>query len=121
MPDGVPVVETLRKLPRDPGAAQLARLLKPGGTLLVSMPTLFSPNRAYHRVSFRLTGRTPIYGYIRHFTTPTRLSRRVAHLGLVLVEAHYYDHHNRLAQLTRRARLPEFATEDLFVAAFHKG
>ena len=98
----------------------LARLLRPGGTLLVSLPTLFSLSRAYQRVKHRLSGRSSIYDYIKHFTTPNRLSRRVAPLGLVLHETHYYDHHTRLAQLTIRMRLPEFATEDLFVAAFRK-
>ena len=38
----------------------------------------------------------------------------------MLQEAHYYDHHTRLAKLTCRMRLPEFATEDLFVVAFRK-
>ena len=104
----------------DSALSLLARLLRPGGTLLLSLPTLLSVSRTYKRVSHRLTGRFPIYGYIRHFTTPNRLSRRVARLGLVLQEAHYYDHHTRLAQLTSRMRLPQFATEDLFVAAFRK-
>ena len=104
----------------DGALSLLARLLRPGGTLLLSLPTLLSLSRAYQRISHRLTGRAPIYDYIKHFTTPNRLSRRVADLGLVLQEAHYYDHHTRLAKLTCRMRLPEFATEDLFVAAFRK-
>lgn len=104
----------------DAALRRLARLLRPGGTLVLSMPTLLCVNRAYQRIAHRFTGRAPIYDHIKHFTTPHLLSRRVSRLGLSLREVHYYDHHNRFAQLTVRMRLPEFATEDLFAAAFHK-
>ena len=44
----------------------------------------------------------------------------IAGKHVIALEEHYYDHAARLAQLSSRMRLPEFATEDLFVAAFRK-
>lgn len=104
----------------DGALGQLARLLKPGGTLLVSMPNLYGINRLYERLSHRLTRRSPIYHYIRHFTAPRPLARRAARHGLDLREVSYYDHHTRLAGLTRKLHLPQHLTEDLFVAVFRK-
>jgi 2-polyprenyl-3-methyl-5-hydroxy-6-metoxy-1,4-benzoquinol methylase/GT2 family glycosyltransferase len=104
----------------DRALATLARLLEPGGHLLVSMPNLLCLNRMYERASHRLTKRSPIYRYIRHFTLPGLLARRVARYGLDLREVTYYDHHTRLARLTRKLGLPEALTEDLFVAVLRK-
>src|SRR5262245_23948735 len=40
----------------DATLALFARLLKPGGTLIVSMPNAFSVSRLYERLRYRLTG-----------------------------------------------------------------
>lgn len=100
--------------------AQFARLLKPSGVLIVSMPNVASLSRIFQRVKFRLTQEPEIYRHIRHFASPSSLQRRVAPLGLSLLESAYYTHFTRLAKLGHALRLPRVLTEDLFVAVFRK-
>jgi 2-polyprenyl-6-hydroxyphenyl methylase/3-demethylubiquinone-9 3-methyltransferase len=97
-----------------------ARLLAPGGTLILSMPTLFSLSRLYDRARYRMRGEPEVYRYIRHFTTPALLRAELRPHGFTAGEVHYYAHETRLAQLSRRLRLPAALTEELFVAVFHK-
>jgi ubiquinone/menaquinone biosynthesis C-methylase UbiE len=112
------VVEYIEDLDRV--LALFSRLLKPRGTLIVSMPNALCVNRIYERLKYTLTGRPPIYRYIRHFTSPRALQGRVHGLGLTLEESGYYTHYTRLARLARAMRLPLPLTEDLFVAVFRK-
>ena len=100
--------------------ALFARLLKPGGTLILSMPNVQCINRACERLAFRVTGRPRIYRHIRHFTSPQRLRRQLGNLGLTIDEVRYYTHYTRLAKFTRLLHLPLFMTEDLFVVVAHK-
>jgi 2-polyprenyl-3-methyl-5-hydroxy-6-metoxy-1,4-benzoquinol methylase len=97
-----------------------SRLLRPGGTLILSMPNTLCINRIYERVKYRFRGEPHIYRYIRHFTTPTALAKRVRRLGLRIEDVCYYTHYTRLARLTRKLGLPSALTEDLFVAVFRK-
>jgi len=97
-----------------------ARLLKPHGTLIVSMPNLASISRLQQRLRYRLTRTPEIYEHIRHFSSPRLLERRVRRLGLTLLEARYYTHFTRISMLCRRLGLPPMLTEDLFVAVFRK-
>jgi 2-polyprenyl-6-hydroxyphenyl methylase/3-demethylubiquinone-9 3-methyltransferase len=112
------VVEYVEDL--DATLGLFARLLKPRGALILSMPSLFCLNRAWDRLMYRLTGRPPVYRYIRHFTSPGLLQRRVRRHHLSLEEVRYYDHRSRLARVMRAIRLPLPVTEDLFVAVFRK-
>jgi 2-polyprenyl-3-methyl-5-hydroxy-6-metoxy-1,4-benzoquinol methylase len=100
--------------------ALFARLLKPGGVLVISLPNADSVSRLYERVKYRLTGQPAIYRYIRHFTSPKELADRVGRHGLALLEAHYYAHFTRAARLARSIGLSRRLTEDLFVAVFRK-
>jgi hypothetical protein len=68
----------------------------------------------------RIRPRSDVYAYIRHFSSPRALARRVRPLGLSFIEAHYYTHFTRLARLGNALRLPKRFTEDLFVAVFRK-
>jgi 2-polyprenyl-3-methyl-5-hydroxy-6-metoxy-1,4-benzoquinol methylase len=104
----------------DATLALFARALKPRGTLILSMPNLFSISRLQQRIKFRLTGDPEVYRHIKHFSSPRLLQRRVARLGLRCLEAHYYTHFTRLAKLARQAHLPRQLSEDLFVAVFRK-
>ncbi|HLZ22624.1 MAG TPA: methyltransferase domain-containing protein [Ktedonobacterales bacterium] len=113
------VVEYVEDL--DATLALFSRLLRPGGALLISMPNITSVSRTLQRLKYKLLGTPEIYEYIRHFSSPGLLRRRVRPLGLTLVEAHYYTHFTRLAKLGRALRMPLALTEDLFVAAFRKG
>ena len=100
--------------------ALFAKLLKPGSALIMSMPNASSVSRTYEWIKFRLTGNPIIYKYIRHFTSPKRLQKRVRRYGLLLQESHYYTHFTRGARLARWVGLPPPLTEDLFVAVFRK-
>jgi 2-polyprenyl-3-methyl-5-hydroxy-6-metoxy-1,4-benzoquinol methylase len=100
--------------------ALFARLLCPGGTLVVSMPNAFSLSRNYERAEYRLTGKPEIYRFIKHFSDPTWLARRLGPRGFTLEETEYYAHDTRIARLARKLFLPAKLTEDLFVAAFRK-
>lgn len=100
--------------------AQFARLLKPGGVLIVSMPNVASISRTFQRVKFKLTHEPEIYRHIKHFASPRSLRRRVARHGLRLIESEYYTHFTRISKLGHAFRLPKVLTEDLFVAVFRK-
>jgi SAM-dependent methyltransferase len=104
----------------DATLALFGRLLRPGGALLVSMPNLLSVSRMLQRLRYRVLGTPEIYAYIRHFSTPALLRRRLSLFGLDLIEAHHYTHFTRVARLGRALRLPLGLTEDLFVAVFRK-
>jgi 2-polyprenyl-3-methyl-5-hydroxy-6-metoxy-1,4-benzoquinol methylase len=100
--------------------ALFARLIKPGGTLIVSMPNLFSVSRLYERLKYRFTGRPAIYRHILHFTSPAQLEARLRPHGFALHEAHHYTHYTRAAKLARAVGLPPSLTDDLFVAVLRK-
>jgi 2-polyprenyl-3-methyl-5-hydroxy-6-metoxy-1,4-benzoquinol methylase len=112
------VVEYVEEL--DETLALFARLLKSGGILIVSMPNAHSVSRNYQRFMNRIRPRSDVYRYIRHFSSPRALTRRVRSLGLSFLEAHYYTHFTRLARLGNTLQLPKRFTEDLFVAVFRK-
>ncbi len=97
-----------------------ARIVRTGGIVIVSIPNVASLSRVSQRLRYRLTGQPEIYRYIRHFSSPGFLQRRVRPLGLVALESHYYTHATRVAKLGRSLRLPEGLTEDLFVSVFRK-
>ena len=97
-----------------------ARLVKPGGTLIVSMPNASSVSRWYERLRYRLTGEPAIYRHILHFTSPSGLQARLQRHGFASLEAHHYTHYTRAAKLARAVGLPPALTEDLFVAVFRK-
>lgn len=112
------VVEYVEEL--DETLALFARLLKRGGILILSLPNAHSVSRNYQRLANRIRPRSDVYRYIRHFSSPRDLSRRLGPLGLTFEEAHYYTHFTRIARLGRKLRLPRRFTEDLFVAVFRK-
>ncbi|MCA9970196.1 MAG: class I SAM-dependent methyltransferase, partial [Anaerolineales bacterium] len=72
--------------------ALCARLLKPGGVLIVSLPSGLSVNRAYQRLKYRLTGQPREYGYIRHYLSEGKFRRLAAPLGLTVERVAYYGH-----------------------------
>jgi SAM-dependent methyltransferase len=115
---GSSVVEYVPDL--EAALALFSRLLKPHGSLILSMPNVWCINRMWERAKHALVGEPQIYRHIIHFTSPHWLERRVRPLGFHFQEARYYTHYTRLAQLTRRLRLPLPLTEDLFVAVFRK-
>jgi 2-polyprenyl-3-methyl-5-hydroxy-6-metoxy-1,4-benzoquinol methylase len=112
------VVEYVESL--DETLALFVRVLKPSGILILSMPSLFSVSRLYERLKYKVTGEPNIYAHIRHFSSPSRLERRVRRRGLTLLQSQYYAHPTRMANLSRRLFLPPAMTEDLFVAVFRK-
>jgi 2-polyprenyl-3-methyl-5-hydroxy-6-metoxy-1,4-benzoquinol methylase len=112
------VIEYVPEL--DETLALFARLVKPGGTLIVSMPNAHSFSRAYQRMRHAISPRSDVYRYILHFSSPEALSKRVRPLGLHFEEAHYYTHITKLANLGRKIGLPARCTADLFVAVFRK-
>jgi 2-polyprenyl-6-hydroxyphenyl methylase/3-demethylubiquinone-9 3-methyltransferase len=100
--------------------ALFGRRLGPRGTLIVSMPNASSLSRWHQRIKYRLTGKPDIYRYIKHFTVPRALGKKLSRHGFVLCEVHYYGHARRLAQLGRAIGLPRPLTEDLFLAVFSR-
>jgi 2-polyprenyl-3-methyl-5-hydroxy-6-metoxy-1,4-benzoquinol methylase len=112
------VIEYVEDL--DETLALFGRILRPGGTLILSMPNAFCINRIYERVKYQLRGEPHIYRYIRHFTSPGSLAKRVRPFRLRIEQVSYYTHFTRLARLTRQLGLPNVLTEDLFVAVFRK-
>jgi 2-polyprenyl-3-methyl-5-hydroxy-6-metoxy-1,4-benzoquinol methylase len=112
------VIEYIEEL--DETLALFVRLMKPDGTLIVSMPNMHSVSRSYQRLSNWVSPRSDVYRYIRHFSSPRQLERRLAPHGMTLRESQYYTHITRLARAMRTLRVPRRLTEDLFVAVFQK-
>lgn len=104
----------------DATLALFARVVKPGGLAVLSMPNALSLSRSYERLQYRLTGEPYIYRFIKHFSSPKRLRNQLAPRGFVLEETQYYAHTTRIAQIGRALFLPPALTEDLFVAVFRK-
>jgi 2-polyprenyl-3-methyl-5-hydroxy-6-metoxy-1,4-benzoquinol methylase len=100
--------------------ALFARLLKPNGVLLLSMPNVWCISRIGERLKYVLTGQPELYRHILHFTSVQRLQKRVRRFGLTLERARHYSHHTRVAKFTRMLGLPLPLTEDLLVAALRK-
>jgi hypothetical protein len=98
--------------------ALLGRLTRPGGTVLVSMPNLLGLGRIYQRLAHQVRDGASFYRHIRHFSSPALL--RLHRHGLTLTEAHHFDHHTRMADLTHRLGLPAPLTEELLVAVCRK-
>ena len=70
--------------------AQMARVLKPGGRMIISMPNGLSRYRQLERLAFRLTGKPRYYAYVCNIVTPDQLSQMLAANGLSVGETHYY-------------------------------
>ncbi|HXU82135.1 MAG TPA: glycosyltransferase [Polyangia bacterium] len=104
----------------DAALGLIGRLVRPGGTALLSMPNLFGLGRLYQRLTNRAFDRSPVYRHIRHFTSPSLLERALQPHGLAVEKVHYYDHHTRVAALSHKLGLPSSLTEDLFVAVCRK-
>jgi 2-polyprenyl-3-methyl-5-hydroxy-6-metoxy-1,4-benzoquinol methylase len=101
--------------------AVFARLLKPRGTMVLSMPNRSSLSRTFQRLKFSLTGEPDVYRYIRHFSSPRALARLTKRFGFELRESHYYGHTTRLAELAHKLRLPSPLCDDLFVVVLQRG
>lgn len=97
-----------------------ARLLQPKATMVLSMPNRYSLSRTFQRVKFRLTGRPDVYRYIRHFSSPSALTRLAQRHGFTLRESHYYTHTTRFARLMHQLRFPSLLSEDLFVVVLQR-
>ncbi len=100
--------------------ALFARLLKPGGLLILSMPNVLSLSRLQQRVKYRLTGEPAVYAHIKHFSSPRGLSRRLRPHGFELLEKHYYTHFTRIAKTLHAVHAPRRLSEDLFVVVLRK-
>jgi ubiquinone/menaquinone biosynthesis C-methylase UbiE len=63
--------------------ASFARLLKPGGALIVSMPNARSLYRKAEAVVFSVSGRPRYYAHVRNIVTPESLAGRLQQAGLM--------------------------------------
>ena len=68
----------------------LVERVKPGGTLLVSMPNGASLYRKAERLAFRLTGRPRYYANVRHLPLVATFEGRLQNRGLVIGETRTY-------------------------------
>lgn len=68
----------------------LAAKLKPGGTLLVSMPNGASLYRKVERLAFKLTGRPRYYAHVRHTPMAVDFQSRLEDRGLTVCETRHY-------------------------------
>lgn len=82
------VLEYADDLPTE--LARLARVLKPGGKLIVSMPNAGSLYRKLERVAFRLTGRPRYYLHVRNVPTVASMTTRLGAAGLEAIETIYF-------------------------------
>lgn len=74
----------------DAEIARLARVLKPGGHLIVSMPNRQSLYRRIERIAYRLTGRPRYYAHVRSVITADELAATLHRHGLAAIETRYF-------------------------------
>lgn len=97
-----------------------ARLLRHDGVLILSLPNQFSIGRNYYRLKYRLRRQPEVYGYIKHYSSPQAIAKKLHDYGFRLQESAYYAHGSRIARLCHRLRLPAILSEDLFAAVLQK-
>jgi 2-polyprenyl-3-methyl-5-hydroxy-6-metoxy-1,4-benzoquinol methylase len=93
--------------------ASFARLLKPGGKLIVSMPNARALYRKAEAIAFALTGRPRYYAHVRNVVKPEALAVRLSQTGLSPLPPIYYGHPPKLAG-TLASILPETLCKTLF-------
>jgi 2-polyprenyl-3-methyl-5-hydroxy-6-metoxy-1,4-benzoquinol methylase len=99
--------------------AEFQRLLRPGGTVIVSMPNAASLYRGVERLAFRLTGKPRYYAHVHNVVSSTRLTAQLATLGLQTVEAVYFANAPVGGSLLS-AILPQNRAKSLFVIVAKK-
>jgi 2-polyprenyl-6-hydroxyphenyl methylase/3-demethylubiquinone-9 3-methyltransferase len=67
-----------------------ARLLKPSGVLIVSMPNAHSFYRKLERLTFSLTGKPRYYQFVRHVVTADAMTHLLAKTHLCAEETAFY-------------------------------
>lgn len=96
-----------------------ARVTKPKGILVFSMPNASSLHRQAERLLFRATGRPAYYAHVRHLSNPAALAPGLAALDFEIVETHYYGGLRAAARLASGLGRPELI-ETLFVMVCRK-
>lgn len=99
--------------------AWLAGLVKPGGTLAISLPNRTSLYRRYESLRYALTG-TPAYRrHVRRMSTVGDTADRFAAQGLAFMQFRLFAHRPALSRFAR-AWFPAACSENLFAAVFRK-
>lgn len=65
--------------------SNFARLLKPGGKLIISMPNARSRYRKLERLAYRLTGRPKYYRHVHHVLTTEAMTSHLMAAGMALI------------------------------------
>ena len=94
----------------------LAGALKPGGTILFSMPNGASLYRRAERLAFRLTGRPAYYAHVRNVPTLGEVRAGLARRGFEVRSCQYYAAAPLLSPLARAIGRADLA-DNLFVIA----
>ena len=97
----------------------LASLVKPGGTLAVSLPNRQSLYRRCESVRFGLTGSPAYLNHVRRRSTVGETAERFSQHGLLLTQFRMFAHRPALSRLAR-AWLPARFSENLFAVVFRK-
>jgi 2-polyprenyl-3-methyl-5-hydroxy-6-metoxy-1,4-benzoquinol methylase len=115
-PADLVICSSLLEYVDDPDAAldALASLLKPGGTLLVSMPNKRSIFRRMEPILFRLTGRPRYYRFVRSIGAVEELAAKLAQRGMKITERAFFSPTPWLSAVLRPLGLARY-TDNLFV------
>ena len=97
----------------------LAAALKPGGTVIFSMPNGSSVYRKLEKLAFRLTGRPGYYANVRHVPTAAAIQAGLAAHGFELLAMRYYAATPLFSALARPLGRPELG-DNLFVMAVRR-
>lgn len=94
-------------------------LLRPGGSLIVSLPNRRSLYRRFERLLFALTGRPRYFAHVRHRSTPAVFALRLSRIGFSPLQTVYYSSDDPLSKRLKRA-WPEPYVNSLFVSVYRK-
>jgi ubiquinone/menaquinone biosynthesis C-methylase UbiE len=70
--------------------ARIARVLKPGGTLILSLPNARALYRKLESTAFRLTGRPPYFAHVRHMFAADGFCASLPARGLSLQSCQFF-------------------------------
>lgn len=112
------VLEYVQDLPR--ALKRMEGLLRPRGTMLLSLPNARSVYRRIEPWRYRLTGQPEYYAHVVNVITVEALAELVRPLGLAVVEHVYFAHADPVSRILRRLRVPAQFRGNLFVVVLQR-
>jgi SAM-dependent methyltransferase len=98
----------------------IADWIKPGGTVLVSMPNWRSLDRRCERIRYWLRGPAPYFTHVKNFHSVGQLQALSLAKGLQPAGVQYYARNKLISRCGQRIGLPDKWCGNLYLAKFRR-